>query len=241
VYFVVNFPCRLSRRDKLLVLPDTVVGRFASSYPWGMIPLDSATTSELNRLIDRARGGCGESLGRLLENYRQYLTLVARLQLDGPVAAKCSPSDVVQETFLQAGRGFADFAGRSEGELVAWLRKILASQLAMQIRHFTAQCRDVNLEQQLHADIEGSTIVLSGLIAGGKSPGESAERRERAVILADALAQLPEDYRAVIVLRHLRGKTFPEVAAEMDRSVDSVKAVWQRAVKRLRELLGDEI
>jgi len=84
-------------------------------------------------------------------------------------------------------------------------------------------------------------LVLSGLIAGGKSPGESAERRERAVILADALAHLPEHYREVIVLRHLRGKSFPEVAAEMDRSIGSVMAIWQRAVKRLHELLGDEI
>ncbi len=83
--------------------------------------------------------------------------------------------------------------------------------------------------------------MLSGMIDRGKSPSQSAVRRERAVILADALAHLPDDYRDVLVLRHLRGQTFPEVARQMDRSLDSVKGLWQRAVKQLREQLGDEV
>ncbi len=204
--------------------------------------MDSVSTVELEDLIVRARGGCDESIGDLLELYRRYLSLIARLHLDGgPIRAKCSPSDVVQETFLQANRGFANFAGRSEGELVAWLRKILASQVAMQIRHFGTQGRDVNLESQLHVEMEGSTIILSGIVDRGKSPSQHAVRRERAVILADALSHLPDDYREVIVLRYLRGKTFPKVAKQTDRSVDRVKAIWQRAVGKLRELLGDEI
>ena len=83
--------------------------------------------------------------------------------------------------------------------------------------------------------------MLSGLAANRKSPSQSEVRRERAVILADALAHLPVDYREVIVLRNLRGQTFPEVAVEMNRSIDSVKGIWQRTVKQLKELLGDEV
>ena len=214
----------------------------ARIFHWEGPPLDSISTTQLEDLIKRARSGCADSLGRLLELYRRYLGLMARLQLDaGPIRAKCSPSDIVQETFLQANRAFENFAGNTEGELVAWLRRILASQVAMQIRRYATRGRDVNLEQQLHAQMEGSTVMLSGIMDRGKSPSQSAVRREQAVVLADALAHLPEDYREVIVLRHLRGQTFPEVAKEMGRSIDSVKGIWQRAIKQLRDLLADEI
>ena len=60
---------------------------------------------------------------------------------------------------------------------------------------------------------------------------------EAAVILADAMAELPEDYRQVVVLRNIEGKTFPEIAQKMDRSLNSVKNLWFRAFDRLRELL----
>ena len=204
--------------------------------------MDSVSNSDVEVLICCARGGCADSLGRLLELYRRYLSLVAQLQLsDGMIQAKLSPSDVVQETFMYANQAFPNFAGCSEGELIAWLRSILASQLAMQQRHFRTQRRNVNLERQLEFELEGSSTMLSGMIDRGKSPSQSAVRRERAVILADALAHLPDDYRDVLVLRHLRGQTFPEVARQMDRSLDSVKGLWQRAVKQLREQLGDEV
>jgi RNA polymerase sigma-70 factor (ECF subfamily) len=203
--------------------------------------LESLSSSEIDDLIHRARSGCVDSLGQLMSLYRRYLNLIARLQLESTsLQAKCSPSDVVQETFLQANRAFADFAGQSEGELIAWLRSILTSQVATQVRHFGTQGRDVYLERQLEYECEGLTL-MSGIVDRIKSPSQSAIRRERAVILADALAHLPDDYREVLVLRHLRGQSFPEVARRMERSLDSVKGIWQRAIKRLRDQLENEI
>ncbi|MDP6445726.1 MAG: sigma-70 family RNA polymerase sigma factor [Pirellulaceae bacterium] len=201
----------------------------------------AVSSEELEQLLAKAQGGCADTLGRLLDLYRSYLSLIARLQLDTQMQAKFSSSDVVQETFLQAKRSFAQFAGASEAELVGWLRKILASQLSMHIRRYSAQRRDVKLEQRLHVEVEQSTLMLDHLIADGSTPSHSAMRRENAVLLANALDQLPSDYREVIVLRHLRGMTFPQIALQMNRTIDSVKGVWRRAIGRLQEYLTDRI
>jgi RNA polymerase sigma-70 factor (ECF subfamily) len=81
-------------------------------------------------------------------------------------------------------------------------------------------------------------LLDRGLVAQQSSPSQQAARREQAVLLADALEQLPEDYREVLVLRHLEALTFPEVAARMGRSLDSVEKLWMRGLVRLRQVMG---
>ena len=83
------------------------------------------------------------------------------------------------------------------------------------------------------------TPTDQGFVTPQSSPSQQAARREEAVRLADVLCQLPEDYRDVLVLRHLEGLSFPDVAQRMGRSLDSVKNLWARALARLRDSLGD--
>src|SRR5262245_4410888 len=94
--------------------------------------VDSATgpRGAWGQWIEAARGGCREALGRLLQGCRQYLLLVANQQLASDLRNKLGPSDVVQETFLEAQRDFARFHGDSEDELLAWLRTLLLHNLA---------------------------------------------------------------------------------------------------------------
>src|SRR5579871_47824 len=192
-------------------------------------------------LLSLARAGQGAARGALLERFRNYLTLLARLQIDRRLQGKVDPSDVVQETFLEAHRDFARFRGSSETELAAWLRQILAHNFANVLRHYRGtQRRDVRLERQLQAELNQSSRVWDpGLVAQLSSPSHEAARRERMVLVADALAQLPPDYREVLVLRHLEGLTFPEVAGRMGRTLTAVNKLWVRALGRLRQLLGD--
>ncbi len=194
------------------------------------------------RLLSLARAGDGDALGGLLELYRGYLALLARLQIGRHLQGKVDAADVVQETFLEAHKDFGQFQGHCEAELVAWLRRILATNLANVARHYLGtQRRDVRLERQLHDAMEQSSRVLDrALVAKVSSPSQQAARREQAVLLADALEQLPDDHREVIILRHLEGLTFPEVAARMGRSLDVVKKLWPRALARLRRVLGED-
>ncbi|CEF48233.1 unnamed protein product [uncultured bacterium] len=191
-------------------------------------------------LIREARTGGEPAFGRLLARYANYLTLLARVEVGRRLRGKLDPADLVQDVFLEAHRHFPAFRGTTEAEFAAWLRRILAGVLANTVRHyFGTQARDPRLEHDLHAAVEQSSCMLAGqLAAPGTSPSEAAARREQAVLLADALGRLPDDYREVIVLRHLEGLTFPAVAARMGRTVDSVEKLWLRAVARLRNEVG---
>jgi len=193
-------------------------------------------------LLQRARNADEVALGQLLESYAQYLELLARVQIGRRLQGKVDAGDIVQETFLEAHRQFGRFRGTSEAELVAWLRRILGGQLALTMRRFLGtKGRDITLERQLAGQIDQSSQALDrGLVASWSTPSQHASRREQAVLLAEALSLLPEDYREVIILRHLENLTFAEVAQRMSRSEDSVQKLWVRALANLRRSLGGQ-
>jgi RNA polymerase sigma-70 factor (ECF subfamily) len=195
----------------------------------------------MDDLLARARAGDPAVFGLLLERYRAYLTLLARVEIGRHLRSKLDASDLVQETFLEAHRHFDRFAGVELAQLTFWLRQILMRTLAMQIRRYLGtQARDVRLERQLADSLDRSSAGLeAGLAASISSPSEHASRSEQSVLLAQAIERLPEDYRDVIVLRHVEGLTFPEVATRMQRSLDSVEKLWLRGLARLRQLLGE--
>src|SRR5436309_6240106 len=154
-------------------------------------------------LLAQARGGDDVALGQLLERYRAYLMLLARLQIGRRLQGKADCADLVQEAFLEAARHFAQFRGQTEPELGAWLRQVLAGCLAHLVRRYCGtQARDVGLERVLEDELDQSSRAIDrGLIAGQSTPSQRASRREQAVLLADALDRLPADYREVIILR----------------------------------------
>jgi RNA polymerase sigma-70 factor (ECF subfamily) len=197
-------------------------------------------TADPEHLLREAKAGDGATLGRLLELYRRYLALLARVQIGQRLQGKVDASDLVQETFLEAHRNFARFRGGSEAEFVRWLRSILAGNLADLLRRYVGtRARDVRLEREIADALDQSSALLDrGLVAPHSSPSQQAVRREQAVLLADALAQLSDDYREVLVLRHLEGLTFPEAARRMGRSLDSVEKLWMRGLVRLRQIMG---
>ena len=188
-------------------------------------------------LLDQARAGNDAALGRLLESYSSYLTLLARVQIGRRIQGKVDAGDVVQEVFLEAHRQIPNFRGTTEAELVAWLRKILAGQLALTLRRYLGtKGRDVNLERDLGAQLDQSSQAMDGgFVAPTSTPSQRVSRREQAVLLADALDRLPPDYREVIILRHLESLPFADVASRMNRSEDSVQKLWVRALASLRK------
>jgi RNA polymerase sigma-70 factor (ECF subfamily) len=179
---------------------------------------------------------------RPLEEYRQYLRVLARLNLDPRLQGKVDPSDAVQETLLKAHQGLEGFRGGSDAEMAAWLRTILANTLADALRRFQAEARDVGLEVSLKQAVEQSSARLEAwLVAGHSSPQEKAMRQEEILALAQALGQLPEDQRRAVELRHLGGCTVGEVAEQMGRSKEAVAKLLLRGVGRLRQLLNGPI
>jgi len=191
------------------------------------------------RLLYLAKAGGVPVLGQLLEAYSGYLALLARLHIGRRLRGKVDAADLVQETFLAAHQNFARFRGATEAEFVGWLRRILASRLADLLRRYAARGRDVRLERDLANVLDRSSQILGAILAAPySSPSEHAVRREQSVILAEALENLPEDYREVLILRHLEELSFRDVALRMGRTVESVKNLWIRALAKLRRNMG---
>jgi RNA polymerase sigma-70 factor (ECF subfamily) len=175
-----------------------------------------------------------------LERCREYLRLLARLQLDRRLHGKLDPSDVVQQTLLSAYEKRDQFRGRTEEELLGWLRQILANHLAGTVRRFGAGLRDVRRERSLEASIEESAARLAAWLAADQSsPSQQAMRHELHLRLASALAQLPDDQRQAVELHHLKSGTVAQVAEQMGRSKMAVVGLLFRGLKKLRQLLEE--
>jgi RNA polymerase sigma-70 factor (ECF subfamily) len=192
------------------------------------------------QVIVQARAGGDAALGSLLELYRNYLRLIARIEIGRRLQGKVDTSDLVQETFLEAHRHFRNFEGTDEPQFTCWLRRILAGRVAHLVRHyFGTQGRDIRLEEELAVEMDHSSRMFGHeLAASVSSPSAQAAKREQAVLLADALERLPPDYRDVLILRHLESLTFPEVARRMGKTQDSVEKLWLRGLARLRQVFG---
>ena len=200
----------------------------------------SLNSFDFDRLYQEARGGSESAVARLLEPYRNYLCLLARVQIGKDLQVRVSPSDVAQESLVAAQSAFRGFRGSTENELLAWLRKVLASRLVDAQRFHSAKRRDVHAEERINAEVEKSSLDLGALVASHQeSPSQIVARREQTLLLAEALKRLPSDYSEVIVQRHLEGRSFAEVASTMNRSVSSIKGIWARAMTRLRDELQE--
>jgi RNA polymerase sigma-70 factor (ECF subfamily) len=176
-----------------------------------------------------------------LERFREYLTLLARLQLDARVQGKVDLSGVVQQTLLEAHRASSHAPHEDENDLARWLRRILANNLRDEIRKLHTQARDVEREQSLEAGLEASSSRIEGwLVAEQSSPSQRAIRNEEQLRLAAALAKLPDDQRRSVELHHLKGLSLVEIATEMGRSKGAVAALLFRGLNKLRELLSEK-
>jgi RNA polymerase sigma-70 factor (ECF subfamily) len=201
----------------------------------------TASGSDLRRLIDRARRDEPGALDRLLDSYRNYLRLLARTGIDASLRGKADPSDLVQDALLRAAENFGQFRGGTDAELAGWLRQILARCLANFVRRYRTGGRRVGREQSLDRLLDRSSEAMERVLAtGGPSPSSSAARRDLGVVLSDALAQLGEDQREVIVLFHLEGLGWEDVARRMGRTPGAVRKLWARALKQLRPLIDEQ-
>jgi RNA polymerase sigma-70 factor (ECF subfamily) len=181
-----------------------------------------------------------EAVGQVLERFRDYLRLLARLQLDPRLQAKLDPSDVVQQTLLEAYEKRAQFQGRTQAELAVWLRRMLAHNLADALRAFGQQKRDVAREYSLERALQASSARLEDwLLDDRSSPSEQVERQERAVRLASALAALPEAQREAIVLQYWHGWTLAQIGEQLKRTPAAVAGLLKRGLKQLRQLLQE--
>ena len=194
---------------------------------------------DVTRLIHEARRGDARAREDLFGLCRSYLGFVARAQLESAVRAKVDASDVVQQTMLEAHRDFLRFQGDSEGEWLAWLRRILTHNVGDCLRHYrgTAKRQAAREVPIRHGE---DTAGVGEPAARDESPSRQLARFDEELRVAAALERLAPDYQEVIVLRNLQRLPFNQVAERMGRSRPAVQMLWMRAIKRLQEELGPD-
>jgi RNA polymerase sigma-70 factor (ECF subfamily) len=172
------------------------------------------------------------------DRFRDYLCLLARVQLDPRWQAKVDPSDVVQQTLLKAHQARDQFQGGDAAKQAAWLRRILANTLANVFRDLGRGKRDAALERSLEQALDDSSARLEAwLVADQPSPSEEAMRHEQLVQLAVALEHLPDDQREAVVLRHCHSWSVQQISAHMGRSLAAVASLLRRGLKQMRQQL----
>jgi RNA polymerase sigma-70 factor (ECF subfamily) len=200
------------------------------------LPKQPPALPSITPLLEQARDGSATAIGSLLEAARSYLLLQADQHLPQSLRAKVGPSDIVQETAIDAHRDFLRFRGTTQEELYAWLRTILQNNVTDAVRRFEmAQKRAVKREASLSVVIDRRGISV--LPTGSTTPDHSAIRREDATLLAGVLTRVPDHYQTVLRLRYWDGLTFPEIAIRIGRSEEAARKLWYRALACLTEEL----
>jgi RNA polymerase sigma-70 factor (ECF subfamily) len=175
-----------------------------------------------------------------LERYRDYLALLARLQLGAGLQGKVDLSGVVQQTLWEAYQALRAAPDRHEAIQAAWLRQILANNLRDEVRKLGTAARDVDRERSLEAALDQSSALLGDWLAANQStPSQRAIRQEELLALAAALARLPSDQRSAVELHHLKGCALADVAWQLGRSKGAVAQLLFRGLQKLRELLSE--
>jgi RNA polymerase sigma-70 factor, ECF subfamily len=145
------------------------------------------------------------------EQHRDYLRILARLQLSPALRGKLDLSGIVQLTLLKAVEALGQFRGRTPAELAAWLRQILARILANAVRDHGRGRRDVGLERSIERSVEESSARLdTWLAAEDSSPSQRTERNEQSMRLVRALAELPEAQREALLLKQCTSRHWQE-------------------------------
>lgn len=202
-------------------------------------------STDLVALIDQARNGDREALGDLLQRYRHFISLLVRARFrGGPLQARVDSSDIIQDVLLRVSRHINTFDGSGQPAWEGWLRRIAEREVIRQFEHHRgAARRDIGREQpqKSTAGDAPSQLLAGWLEASITSPSLAMVRKEHAILLSDAISRLSEDYREVLILRHLEERPFAEIAELLDRSTGAVRILWVRALRQLRTAIEQEI
>ncbi len=197
-----------------------------------MITGKQPTDDSWHDLLTKAKQGDREALGSLLQQYWFPLWTQAVSQLDRKLDAKEAGSDLVQETYLEAQRAFSDFRGSTPAELQAWLRSILTNNVHDVWRRYIATSkRQIDREVALSNDAD----LHSRIPSPQPSPSNVLQSQEDSRHVHEVLDTLPEEYQAVIRMRHWENLPFDEIGIRMAKSPDAARQLWYRALETFTE------
>jgi RNA polymerase sigma-70 factor (ECF subfamily) len=194
---------------------------------------DSVATQSL---LEQARAGDRQAFEQLFARYRPYLRRFIELRLDAKLRARVDASDVVQETQLEVFRRLTDFLERQPMSFHLWLRKTAHERL-LKVRRCHVETAQRAVGREVPLPDHSSLLLVQQLLAPGSTPSERLDKREIACRVRQAVAQLPETDREVILMRNFEGLSNQEVAQVLEIDPVAASQRFGRALLRLRKLL----
>lgn len=204
-------------------------------------------SSETQELVEGARGGDAAAVNRLLERHRAALRRMVDMRIDPVLERRVDASDIVQEVLVEANRRLSDYLQAEPMPFHLWLRSLARDRLIdAHRRHRVAARRSIDREQPLAAKRapDRSTLeLIDELCDPGLTPAAAALREEMAAQFREALDQLSETDREIVLMRHFEHLTNQEIAQALDLTEAAASMRYLRAIKRLRGVLentGDQ-
>lgn len=193
------------------------------------------------QLVVASKEGDNDALGRLLEQYRGYLLMLAHRYLSERLRRRVDPGDIVQLTYLEAKRDLPAFRGDTPAEFAGWLRGMLKNNVATAVtRHVMTQKRSVRREVDAAPAAPGKDSAagwIQQLPGSTTSPSGVAIRAEAVVALVNALHQLPETQAEAIRLRYMEGLPLVEIVERLGKSDTAVAGLLKRGLQKLRTIM----
>jgi RNA polymerase sigma-70 factor (ECF subfamily) len=196
----------------------------------------ASDSEETRQLLRRARLGDPEAKEELLDRHRPYLHRLIEVRLDLKMRARVDASDVVQEAQLEAVRRLDGYLQEPPMPFRLWLRQIAYDRLLMlRRRHIQAARRSV--ERDVPLPDHSSLLLAQQVLVGHSTPSAQLVQRELIRRVHQALGQLPQAEREVLIMRNLEGLSNRETAEALQSDPATVSRRYGRAVIRLREIL----
>ena len=196
---------------------------------------------ETPQLVERAAEGDSQAWNRLMEENRSRLRRMVALRLDRRLQGRVDPSDILQESFIDAARRLPEYAKNPSMPFFIWLRRLTGQRLMEQHRrHLGAQARDATREVSLYqgAFPEATTADLAANLLGHlTSPSQAVIRIEQRRRLQEALDSLEPIDREILVLRHFEQLSNGEVSEVLSLDKSAASKRYIRAMERLKDIL----
>lgn len=203
-------------------------------------------STETQELLKRAEGGEPSAVNHLMDRHRDSLRRMVQMRMDRVLSKRVDASDIVQDVLLEASNRLTDYLQDPQMPFHLWLRALAKDQLIdTHRRHRLAQRRSLDREQSLNASPDGNQDSFSGADLAAQladqelTPAAETLRREFQQRFFQAVEQLEEDERELILMRHVEQLSNSEVAQALGLSQPAAGMRHLRALRRLRELLGD--
>jgi RNA polymerase sigma-70 factor (ECF subfamily) len=201
-------------------------------------------SSEIDQLLMKAANGERAAKDRLLSVYRERLRRMIAVRMDQRLRNRVDASDIVQETMVMADRRFDEYLRDPPIPFYPWLRQLAWDQLvAMHRKHLFAGRRSRRREEDAAAALRDESMaqLASCLLDDSMDPLTRLLRAELRNRVREAIDQLQEMDREILVLRHLEHVSMAEAAEILAISASAAKMRHLRAIERLKPLLGNPL